>query len=64
MLSVKEEIESLELQNKQLQKQIDFNINKIKEIRSKCCHRYEVTYSYGDGDYLYTCPICNDSYVH
>lgn len=57
------EIETLKLQNRKLQKQIDINEEKIYAIRSKCNHKYEETYAIGNGDYEYTCKFCGDSYV-
>ena len=58
-----EEIKLLETENNQLQKKIRSNYDRIEQIRAKCNHTYEHTYTFGDGDYEYTCSLCGDKYV-
>jgi len=58
-----QKIEFLELQNKQLQKQIKFNEDKVRLLRSTCNHKYEKTYEFLDGEYELTCKYCGTKYV-
>jgi len=55
-------VKTLEDQNAGLTRQIKYNKDMISEVYKSCRHEFESVHI-SDNDYMYTCKICDYSYI-